>query len=266
MKLKQTLVCLLAIVLTSQVNAHSRWLLPSHFSLSSDKGEWITVDVTASNEMFNADKSLSTKPLRILTPKGEVQKPDATYKARRKGVADFFIQQGGTYKLTNNTEPRYFTGYMQDGKRQWEKGHKAQVKLPKNVTDIETGLWFSRIETYVTMNAPSDNYATEGKFLELVPTTHPSEIVEQEPVEFTFTYHGKAAEGVQIEVMRDGQRYRNSPETLNLTSNKQGQITFTPPVAGRYLLIAEYEQAAANTDLADKEHSSVFLTFEAQLQ
>jgi uncharacterized GH25 family protein len=116
------------------------------------------------------------------------------------------------------------------------------------------------------MNNPTENYATDGKFLELLPKTHPSEIVEQEPATFIFTYHGKTQAGVEIEITRDSARYRNNPETLKLTSNDKGEITFTPAHAGRYLLIAEYQQEAVNNTLADNEHGGVFLTFEAQLQ
>ena len=66
--------------------------------------------------------------------------------------------------------------------------------------------------------------------------------------------------------MRDGARYRNDPEAVKLVTNNKGEITFTPIKAGRYLLIAEYQQGAQNTTLADKEHGGVFLTFETQLQ
>ncbi|TWX68473.1 DUF4198 domain-containing protein [Colwellia sp. C1TZA3] len=66
--------------------------------------------------------------------------------------------------------------------------------------------------------------------------------------------------------MPDGARYRNNPEVVKLTSNNKGEITFTPTQAGRYLLIAQYQQNAKNKALADKEQGAVFLTFEVQLQ
>ena len=116
------------------------------------------------------------------------------------------------------------------------------------------------------MNNPTENYAIDGKFLELLPKTHPAEIVENEEVIFAFTYHGNIQAGVKVEIMRDGARYRNNPEVVELVSNNKGEINFTPKQAGRYLLIAEYQQNAQDITLADKEHGGVFLTFEAQLQ
>jgi len=268
MNFKKSLLFCLAVAISSQANAHSRWLLPSHFSLSSEQGEWIALDATASNEVFNVDKALSIDALSILTPSGKRVRPSSTYKAHRKSVADYFVKDSGTYKITNNASASYFSSYKVADKRHRARVNKMELKAhaPANATELKTMYGLTRVETYITMNNPTENYGLEGNFLELHPKTHPSEIVENELVTFAFTYHGKAQAGVEVEIMRDGGRYRNNPETLKLTTNNDGEITFTPAQAGRYLLIAEYQQDAKNKALADKEHGGIFLTFEAQLQ
>jgi uncharacterized GH25 family protein len=266
--MKKSLLFCMAIAISSHASAHSRWLLPSHFTLSSEKGEWIALDATASNEVFNVDKALSIDPLNILTPSGKKTRPSSTYKAHIKSVADYFIKESGTYKITNNSSASYFSSYKVANKRQRARVNKIELKalIPSNATDLQTTYGLTRVETYITMNNPTDNFEIDGKFLELLPKTHPSEIVEEEAATFTFTYHGNVQAGVEVEVMRDGDRYRNDPEVIKLTSNNKGEITFTPKQAGRYLLIAEYQQDAKNSSLADKEHGGIFLTFEAQLQ
>ncbi|MEW6991399.1 DUF4198 domain-containing protein [Colwelliaceae bacterium 6441] len=268
MKIQKTLLFIVAISLSHFANGHSRWLLPSHFTLSSEKGEWIVLDATASNEVFNVDKALSIDSLRILTPSGKITRPSSTYTAHRKSVADYFTKENGTYKITNNTSANYFSRYKVAGKNHRARVNKMELKTlaPSNATDLHTTYGLTRIETYITMNNPTENFAIDKQFLELIPKTHPSDIVENEPVTFGFTYHGKAQAGVKIEITYDGARYRNNPEVLTLVSNNKGEITFTPKEAGRYLLIAEFQQAAKNKALADKEHGGVFLTFEAQLQ
>lgn len=268
MNIKKSILLCIAVAISSQASAHSRWLLPSHYTLSSDKGEWIALDATASNEVFNADKALSIDPLSILTPSGKKNRPSSTYKAHRKSIADYFIKENGTYKITNNATASYFSSYEVAGIRQRARVNKIALKTlaPSNATNLQTTYGFTRIETYVTMNNPTDNYGTDGKFLELLPKTHPSEIVENEQATFAFTYHGNAQAGVEVEIIRDGARYRNDPETIKRVTNNKGEITFTPKQAGRYLLIAEYQQDAIKTTLADKEHGGIFLTFEAQLQ
>lgn len=268
MNIKKSLLFCLAVAISSQASAHSRWLLPSHYTLSSEQGEWIAVDATASNEVFNVDKALSIDPLSILTPSGKKARPSSTYKAHRKSVADYFVKENGTYKITNNASPSYFSSYKVGDKRKRARANKLELKTlaPSNASNLQTTFGLTRIETYITMNNPTENYGIDGKFLELLPITHPSEIVEQEPATFAFTYHGKAQAGVEVEVIREGVRYRNDPKVLKLTTNSKGEITFTPAQAGRYLLIAEFQQDAKNKALADKEHGGIFLTFEAQLQ
>lgn len=268
MNIQKSLLLCLAVAISNQASAHSRWLLPSHYTLSSEQGEWVAVDATASNEVFNVDKALSIDPLSILTPSGKKNRPSSTYKAHRKSVADYFVKENGTYKITNNTAASYFSSYKVADKRQRARANKVELQAlaPSNATDLQTTYGLTRVETYITMNNPTENFGVEGTFLELLPKTHPAEIVENESAVFSFTYHGNLQAGVEVEIMRDGARYRNDPETVKIITNSEGEITFTPKQAGRYLLIAEYEQNANNKTLADKEHGAIFLTFEAQLQ
>ena len=268
MNIKKTLLLSLAFAISSQASAHSRWLLPSHYTLSSEQGEWVALDATASNEVFNVDKALSIDSLSILTPLGEKTRPSSTYKVHRKSVADYFVKESGTYKVTNNAPASYFSSYKVADQHLRARVNKLELKAltPNNATDLKTTYGLTRVETYITMNNPTENYAIDGKFLELLPKTHPAEIVENEEVIFAFTYHGNIQAGVKVEIMRDGARYRNNPEVVELVSNNKGEINFTPKQAGRYLLIAEYQQNAQDITLADKEHGGVFLTFEAQLQ
>jgi uncharacterized GH25 family protein len=268
MNIKKAALFTLAIAISSQANAHSRWLLPSHFALSSEQGEWIALDATASNEVFNVDKALSIDSLSILTPAGERVRPSSSYKGHRKSVADYFVEESGTYKITSNAAPYYFSSYKLDDKRQRLRANKVELtaQLPKEAKNVNTTYGFARVESYVTMNNPTKNYASDGKFLELLPITHPSEIVEEELATFAFTFHGKLQAGVEIEITQDNARYRNAPQTLTLKTNNKGEITFTPKQAGRYLLVAEYQTEAANKTLADQEKGDVFLTFEVQMQ
>ena len=257
----------LTCVISTHALAHSRWVLPTHFSLSSEKGEWVMIDVTASNETFNVDKPMGADLVQIITPDGKKTRPSSTYKGHRKSVADYFIKDSGTYKITNNSDASYMTTYTLDGKKKRVRANKTELEsvLPKQAKNIKTAYRFARVESYITMNSPSDNFTSDGKLLELIPVTHPSDIAENEQVTFKFLFNGNAQQGVEVEITADGVRYRNDPKTIKLTSNTDGEITFTPKAAGRYLLVAEHAGKSANALLADKEMGTVFLTFEAQL-
>jgi uncharacterized GH25 family protein len=205
--------------------------------------------------------------VKIIMPDGKTSRPSSTYKGHRKSVADYFLKESGTYKITNNSNAAYMTTYEIDGdrKRLWANKTELSGKLPDQAKEIQTTYRYSRIESYVTMNTPSNNFNTDGKLLELVPVTHPSDIAENEKVMFKFLFNGKAQKNVSVEITADGVRYRNDPQTIKLRSNAKGEITFTPQNAGRYLLIAEHQENTPKSTLADKQMGSVFLTFEAQL-
>lgn len=266
MKLTTSIALLCTALISSQANAHSRWILPSHFTLSSDKGEWIALDITASNETFHVDKAMSVDNMRITLPNGKSERPSSVYKAHRKSVADYYVKDGGTYKITSNGSPSYFSSYELDGEKKRFRGNKqALLAAQPKATKVKTFYRFARIESYVTMNQPTENYALDGIALEVQPVTHPSEIIEGEPAQFQLLYNGKPQQGVKIEITKEGSRYRNAPETIELTSDKNGLVEVTLPSAGRFLFIAEYQQQAKNKQLADVEGGEVFLTIESQL-
>ena len=162
------------------------------FTLSSEQGEWIAIDASASNEVFNVDKALSIDNMSIVMPSGKSTRPSSSYKAHRKSVADYFIKDSGTYKITNNASASYFSSYKVADKRKRARANKAELKamIPANATGLQTTYGLTRVETYITMNNPTENYPSDGQFLELLPKTHPAEIVEHEPATFAFTYHG----------------------------------------------------------------------------
>jgi uncharacterized GH25 family protein len=270
MKFKHLLLGAGALLLAAQASAHNRWILPSHFSLSNDKGEWVMVDITASNETFNVDKPMGADRLKITGPDGKSIFPGSSYRGHRKSVVDIHLEKDGTYQLAMGGEPRYFTSYKRKGedKEQWlRNANKANRKsrLPKGAHDVKTIEGSSSVLTYITLNSPSKNFTATNKGLEFMPITHPSDIAQGEAAQFKFLFNGKAQSGVKVEIIREGVRYRNEQEALTLTTDSQGQIDFTLAQAGRYILMAEYEQDVSDYALADTVGGRVFLTFEAVL-
>jgi uncharacterized GH25 family protein len=270
MKFKHLLLGAGALILAAQASAHNRWILPSHFSLSNDKGEWVMVDITASNETFNVDKPMGADRLKITSPDGKSVFPGSSYRGHRKSVVDIHLENNGTYQLKMGGEPSYWTSYKAKGetKEQWlrnvNKVNRAS-QLPKGAHDIKTLESSSSVQTYITLNSPSDNFALNNKGLEFLPVTHPSDVAQGETAQFKFTFNGKAQAGVKVEIIREGVRYRNKPESLILTTDSKGQIDFTLAQAGRYILMAKHEQDVADYALADTVGGQVFLTFEAVL-
>jgi uncharacterized GH25 family protein len=270
MKFKKLIIGISAILITSQSSAHNRWILPSHFNLSNDKGEWIVVDVTASNETFNVDKPLGAERMKITDPKGKSIFPSSSYRGHRKSVVDIHLENNGTYQLKMGGETSYWTSYKIKGqeKEQWLRNvnkEQRKMKLPTGAYDAQTFESSASTQTYITLNSPSENFSTSNQGLELVPVTHPSNIAQGENAKFSFIFNGKVQSGVKVEIVREGVRYRNNPNSLKLTTDVKGMVNFTPEHAGRYMLIANFEKDETDYALADTLGGDLFLTFEAVL-
>ena len=252
------------------VHAHPRWVLPSHFTVSKEGGDWLTFDVTASHGTFVFDKPASSESALIIMPDGRSERPDFVLRGKRRSVFDFFFVEEGTHKVTINNAPDYYTQYKA-GRRdtiKWIKANKSNrdTVLPKQARDLMTQLTSTRAESYITVGKPTEKVLDiEGRLLEMKPLTHPSDIVEGEAVTFQFFFDGKPQPGVTAEITREGTLYRNHQEQIDVVSDQDGKITFTPSVAGRYLMKANYKGELKNDPLADRISMNVHLTFEAQL-
>ncbi|UMM05406.1 DUF4198 domain-containing protein [Vibrio campbellii] len=258
----------LAAATTAQ--AHPRWVLPSHFTVSKEGGDWLTFDVTASHGTFVFDKPAGSEQAFVIMPDGRSERPNFVVRGKRRSMFDFYFEEEGTHKVAINNQPSYYTQYKA-GRRdtvKWAKASKADRAsvIPEKARDVVTQLSYTRAESYVTVGMPTEKaLEIEGKLLEMKPLTHPSDIIEGEEVIFQFFFNGEPQQGVTAEITREGTLYRNHQEQIDVVSDKDGKITFTPEVAGRYLLKANYKGELKNDPLADKASANVHLTFETQL-
>ncbi|ASI94406.1 DUF4198 domain-containing protein [Vibrio rotiferianus] len=258
----------LAAVTTAQ--AHPRWVLPSHFTVSKEGGDWLTFDVTASHGTFVFDKPAGSEQAFVIMPDGRSERPNFVVRGKRRSMFDFYFEEEGTHKVAINNQPSYYTQYKA-GRRdtvKWAKASKADRAsvIPEKARDVVTQLSYTRAESYVTVGMPTEKaLEIEGKLLEMKPLTHPSDIIEGEEVIFQFFFNGESQQGVTAEITREGTLYRNHQEQIDVVSDKDGKITFTPEVAGRYLMKANYKGELKNDPLADKASANVHLTFETQL-
>ncbi|HDM8217623.1 DUF4198 domain-containing protein [Vibrio campbellii] len=258
----------LAAATTAQ--AHPRWVLPSHFTVSKEGGDWLTFDVTASHGTFVFDKPAGSEQAFVIMPDGRSERPNFVVRGKRRSMFDFYFEEEGTHKVAINNQPSYYTQYKA-GRRdtvKWAKASKADRAsvIPEKARDVVTQLSYTRAESYVTVGMPTEKaLEIEGKLLEMKPLTHPSDIIEGEEVIFQFFFNGEPQQGVTAEITREGTLYRNHQDQIDVVSDKDGKITFTPEVAGRYLMKANYKGELKNDPLADKASANVHLTFETQL-
>jgi len=261
---------LAGVAFSSIATAHTRWILPSHFTISKEGGEWLTFDVTAANSTFVFDKPANAVGAYVIMPDGRKERPNFTLTGKRRSVFDFEFVEEGTHKAIIENPLSYST-FFKAGKRDTRKRMRVnkierESMLPKGARDATTYASFNRVESYITVGKPSTEvFELENKHLELKPITHPADIVAQEPVTMQFFFNGKVQADVKVLVEREGAIYRNEKQELQLKTDEKGFVTFTPEQAGRYLLVATHEEALADNNFADIMYATVNLTFEVVL-
>ena len=107
-------------------------------------------------------------------------------------------------------------------------------ELPDNAEQVALTETHSRLETFITMGAPnSAALKPSGQGLELQPISHPNDLYDSESAHFRFLVDGEPAQGVEVELVPAGTRYRNSQDHRTLTSDAKGEITIDWPDAAR---------------------------------
>ena len=242
MKLKIALAAL-ALALPANAHAHRAWILPSSTVLSGDAA-WVTVDAAVSNDLFY----LNHRPLRI--EEMVVTKPDGTkgeYKNAATGelrsTFDVRLDQAGTWKI-GAARKGVFGSYKLNGEdKRLPRGASADnlsTLIPAGATDVKITQSFSRNEVFITLGAPNDTVLKPaGEGLELVPVTHPNDLVAGEGAVLRFVIDGKPAEGVELTVIPGGIRYRDAVNEITAKTDAKGEVKITWPEAGMYWLEAE---------------------------
>lgn len=264
--MKKLLLAALLAVSSQAALAHTLWVMPSHFVLSGED-TWISVDISAANMTFVADKGIPPSNLSIVFPDGSRHSFAQSYHGKRKSQADHQLVAEGTYLIENGGAPRYFTMFEVNGERQRIMANKQEAasQLPAGASKVTTSSGQNKALAVVTVKAPNRTAITpSGKGFEIHFIDHPADYVAEEAIHWQLLLDGKPAAGVKVELSREAELYRNNAGRITVETDVDGKLQFTPEDAGRYLLEASY-QANITSELADTLRASLTLTFEVGL-
>ncbi|MFZ5756470.1 MAG: DUF4198 domain-containing protein [Pseudomonadota bacterium] len=250
--LQHALTLTIALLLPLSAEAHRSWILPSATVLSGNE-PWVTFDAAVSNDIFHADHNpLRLDGLKALAPDGTEATLENLATGKFRTVFDLQLKKPGTWKVFTATSGLTARWEENGQRKSWPpRGTVATQEgfdrdVPKNADKLEVTWSARRLETFVTAGKPSDTVLRPvNSGLELVPVTHPNDLFAGETATFRFLIDGKPAEGVKVEVVSGGRRYRNSEDAIALVSDRDGAVKITWPAAGQYWLEADYEDANA---------------------
>ena len=256
---------------SSYANAHARWLVPSHTSLSGDKAHYVMIDASISNEIFAPDKAYRPAQkgaeyddnlIMAIGPDGKpVSDKIRAYYLQRKNSAAVKLAGEGTYHITMSQEPRLMTFYKDaKGERGRVFGPKDSKDIPVGATDIKTTKSFSTVDTFVSRNGTSKP-ALLGQGLEISGPTHPNDLFVGEEARFQLLKDGKPAANIELAILKGDTRYRNERGEVKVTTDKNGFFTNTWQHPGLYLIEASVSEDSSEKGI-DSVRYSLFTTLD----
>ncbi len=269
MKSISLLVSTLVLGLALSAQAHRAWILPSS-TVVSGEDVWVTFDAAVSNDIFHVNYvALRTTDIRALAPDGSALELQNVATGKYRSVFDIQLDQGGTYKIftaSNGLTARWETD---EGERRfWPPRGQAPMpegfakEVPQKAKNLQVTQSSRRMETFVTAGNPTDKVLQPtGTGLELLPISHPNDLVAGEQAEFQFLMDGKPAVDAEVSILPGGMRYRNSQEEIALKTDKKGKVKIDWPSAGLYWMSASYRDNKAPKPATSRSGSYV-ATFE----
>ncbi|GGE02805.1 ABC transporter permease [Polymorphobacter glacialis] len=227
-----------ALMVATPALAHRQWMLPSATILSGDDA-WVTVDAAVSNDLFYFDhQPMGTTGIRATAPDGSETKIENAATGRYRSTFDVHLLQKGTYRIENSSNGVMGSYKLGGEEKRLPRGTTSENlkdAIPAGATDVRTSEASNRNEIYVTVGAPTTTvFKPSGKGIELVPVTHPNDLVAGEAATFQFLLDGKPAANLGVTVIPGGNRYRGVLGQMDLKTDAQGKVSVTWPSAGMY--------------------------------
>lgn len=258
--------------LASPALAHRQWLLPSA-TIFSGSDDYVTVDAAASNDLFFPDHRPSNlAAIKVWAPDGTAGQIENGSAGHVRSTFDVKLDKPGTWKIGTQMSaimgtykvdgqerriggrpgggPAGGPGQRRDGPGTTAGGNVSPASpppppitnvadIPANATDVRLTQVMGRNEIFVTAGAPTSTvFQPTNKGLEMVPVTHPAELVAGEEAKFRFLVDGKPASGLKLSVLPGGKRYRDGDGMMEVTAGADGVAAIKWPAPGMYWLNA----------------------------
>lgn len=242
--------------------AHDIWIEPSATVLSGEEAR-VTFDAAAGNDKFQYNhRPLPTGGLQIIGPDGKPVEALNVHTGDLRSSFDLRLKQDGTYRVAIVNDG-LFARWKENGENKRWMGRPEDLakNVPQKAEDLMVAERVGRVETFVTKGKPSQ-VAPVGKGMELVADPHPNDLYAGETTGFTLLVDGKPATGLEVEIVGDGSRYRDSVEEIKVKTDDKGQFSVKWPRAGLFWVHADTTSDKTTVPAAKRRNISYVGTFE----
>ena len=267
-QLKRALVALALSALVSGVQAQRPWLLASSTVVDS-KDPWVTVDAASADNAFDIDNMpLKLDALVVTGPDAARVVPVNVFFGHLRSSFDIKLAQPGTYKASLVTTS-VMANYKLNGEMKRWRGSEQDLaaQIPSGAQDLKLTRMHSRLETFVsTGKLTAAVFKTTGEGLEFVPITHPNDMRAGDKASWRFLLDGKPLANQPFSLVLGGVRYRGVLGEIRQTTDANGEISFTVPAAGMYLLSSNWPETAPGPEGQPRQAPARRLSYGATLE
>ncbi|HTU12788.1 MAG TPA: DUF4198 domain-containing protein [Allosphingosinicella sp.] len=253
-------------LLATPAAAHRQWMLPSSTVVSGD-GVWVTVDAAVSNDLFYFEhQPMRLGNVKAWAPDGSELQLQNSSTGRYRSTFDLQLNQRGTYRVANVGTGIGGTFKVGTEERRLPRGTTAEqlaTAIPTDATDVRISESQNRVEFFVTSGEPTTTVlAPTNRGLEMVPVTHPNDLVVGEAARFRFLIDGRPAANIEVHVVEGGIRYRDQLNDRTLRTDANGELSVDWPNPGFYWLNAEASDTNTSTPRATQRRLNYVATLE----
>lgn len=240
--------------------AHTPYLLPMSFDVAPDA--IVSVDAGYAEKFFLSEVGFGDTRFVITTPDGSVLPFGEVHQFKSRTVAEQkLLGVKGTYRLSTGVRlGSIFRSWEQDGKVEIARdGNKTPPPGVKLLSHYQS---HSISEAYVTAGAPTRRALEPTRQgLEIVPTTHPNDLVTGEKFEFSVLFDGKPLAGQTVDIYRSPMDLGSEHTGTGVKTDAQGRVAYALTQPGVYLALVRYRGAAPQGAAAPMYGYNYTLTF-----
>lgn len=253
-----TVAALAVLATAGSAAADSPYLRPNVYDASGL--DHVTVEAGFTDDIFAGRVAMRSDHWNVFGPNGETAIRAVTYLSQI-AVFEAPTPADGTYRISSGRREGRIGKMYRSATAGWKfVGEEAGVTVPQ-ADQVETQS-ITVADVYVTRGEGREIPAARGVGVEVVPVTHPAEIVEGEDAVFQVLIDGRGVAGQAVTVFREAGRYDGKLVEVDVVTGQDGRFTVRPSAPGAYLTLVRYRGEApvgAATPYQSQSHALTFV-------
>ena len=253
-----TAAAFMALATTQAALADSPYLRPNLFD--TDGRDHVTVEAGFTDDIFAGRTAMRSNHFNIVGPNGE-QPLDAITYFTDVAVFEAPTPVEGSYRISSGRREGRIAKMYRSESAGWRfVGEESGVVVPE-ADQVETQS-ITVADVYVVRGAAGDIPPPRGTGVEVIPVTHPANIVEGEDAVFQLLIDGQPRAGLPVTVFREAGRYDGRSVEADVVTDADGRFTVRPSAPGAYLTLIRYRgeaPAGARTPYQSQSHALTFI-------